>query len=472
MERVDRRAIEAPLATSAVLVLVVTGLSRGPWLANLHNGLLALVFAGVGSHLVYQLPRNREGRLFLATGLVEGVLFCGRQIAHAEPSASGDRWWAWLGVWPIALGLGLTTMSVICFPDGRLPDRGWRWPARVLAAVVVVCAALSALWPVEYAAAGVSTPFPFHLGGFAVASSVWDAVAHPLYAVLQLSWLVAVLLRWRTSSGRTRAQLFWVVVAAAASGLTLAGGLLVLHSPVAGLLAASVVPLAAGWSIVHGQRVATYAVLGWLSRTGPGASDLPTEAARAAAEALGAGSATLWMGPADDLHAVGVWPGAAGAAEVTSLGALAEAPGAQVRPVLRGGVVVGAVSVNRAQAELAGRADERLLEHVASQAAFVLDHLGLSRLVADRQRSDWLPGLTPRESDVLELMARGLSNQAICSELHLSIKSVEPVVSSIFAKLGLHPAADSNRRVLAVVHYLQRGRASLRSGAGDPGAAI
>ncbi len=73
-----------------------------------------------------------------------------------------------------------------------------------------------------------------------------------------------------------------------------------------------------------------------------------------------------------------------------------------------------------------------------------------------RARDDGrLVGLTGREADVLELMARGLSNSAICRELHLSIKTVEPVISSIFAKLGLEADSTTNRRVLAVVAYLR-----------------
>ncbi|MET3806830.1 DNA-binding NarL/FixJ family response regulator [Nakamurella sp. UYEF19] len=53
-------------------------------------------------------------------------------------------------------------------------------------------------------------------------------------------------------------------------------------------------------------------------------------------------------------------------------------------------------------------------------------------------------------------MALGLSNAAISRELHLSIKTVEPVVSTIFSKLDLHADADSNRRVLAVPAHAQR----------------
>ena len=52
-------------------------------------------------------------------------------------------------------------------------------------------------------------------------------------------------------------------------------------------------------------------------------------------------------------------------------------------------------------------------------------------------------------------MAEGLSNAAICERLHLSVKTVEPVVGSVFAKLSLHQQPDTNRRVLAVLAYLR-----------------
>ncbi len=62
-------------------------------------------------------------------------------------------------------------------------------------------------------------------------------------------------------------------------------------------------------------------------------------------------------------------------------------------------------------------------------------------------------------------MARGLTNRAICDELFLSIKTVEPIVSAIFAKLDLQPDAGSNRRVLAVLAYLRlQDRASVELG--------
>ena len=56
---------------------------------------------------------------------------------------------------------------------------------------------------------------------------------------------------------------------------------------------------------------------------------------------------------------------------------------------------------------------------------------------------------------MLELISRGLSNAAICDELHLSVKTVEPLVGSIFAKLGLYADSASNRRVLAALQYVR-----------------
>lgn len=63
--------------------------------------------------------------------------------------------------------------------------------------------------------------------------------------------------------------------------------------------------------------------------------------------------------------------------------------------------------------------------------------------------------LTPREGEVLALMAEGRSNAAIAAVLVVGQGAVEKHVANIFAKLGLHPSEDDNRRVLAVLRYLQ-----------------
>jgi DNA-binding NarL/FixJ family response regulator len=65
-----------------------------------------------------------------------------------------------------------------------------------------------------------------------------------------------------------------------------------------------------------------------------------------------------------------------------------------------------------------------------------------------------LARLTPREREVLELMAEGRSNAAIGARLHLSESAVGKHTASIFGKLELAPSDDDNRRVLAVLAYL------------------
>lgn len=85
----------------------------------------------------------------------------------------------------------------------------------------------------------------------------------------------------------------------------------------------------------------------------------------------------------------------------------------------------------------------------------VLDTEIVSRLVARRRRDDPLDRLTGREREVLALMAQGLNNAGLCSELHLSAKTVEGHVRSIFTKLDLDADERANRRVLAVLRFLR-----------------
>lgn len=454
-----------PLLLSAGVVVAVTlGLARGVWLSNLHNGLLALAFTGVGAYVVFQRPANRMGSLFLATGVVEAIMFFGRQVGHS-PDSAASAWWGWLGTWTVAVGLALTTLSVFCFPDGRLPSRRWRWVVGAVLTIAVCCAALSALWPVEYSSTGVRTAFPFALPGGATAGAIWSAAAHPAYIAFQLLWVVAIIARWRGSGPHVRLQLTWLVLAAVASVIALLAGLIVSGTPTAGVLAAIVVPTAAGWSIVHGQQVATYQALTWLSRTGRRHDDLPTELARAAAEAVAAPAAILWIGTDRDLHAVGVWPETGEDIAPTSLAELRAAADRQVLPVAGEDATIGAISVGRA--DRLATVEARLLDDLAAQAALVIEHLNLAEVVARQRRAGQLDDLTPREREVLELIAAGKSNAAICRELNLSIKTVEPVVSAIFVKLSLHPDSGTNRRVLAVLAYL-RGIGQASAGPGAP----
>ncbi|WP_229076274.1 response regulator transcription factor [Actinoplanes sp. DH11] len=85
----------------------------------------------------------------------------------------------------------------------------------------------------------------------------------------------------------------------------------------------------------------------------------------------------------------------------------------------------------------------------------VIDPSVVAQLLGRRRRRDPLAGLTGRERDVLALMAEGRSNQAVAARLHLSPKTVEAHVRSLFGKLGLEETADDNRRVLAVLAFLR-----------------
>jgi DNA-binding NarL/FixJ family response regulator len=83
-----------------------------------------------------------------------------------------------------------------------------------------------------------------------------------------------------------------------------------------------------------------------------------------------------------------------------------------------------------------------------------LDPEVVTQLLATR-RTDDLDALTPREHDVLSLMAEGRSNSAIAASLVISERAVEKHVANIFAKFGLAPSDADHRRVLAVLRYLE-----------------
>ena len=82
----------------------------------------------------------------------------------------------------------------------------------------------------------------------------------------------------------------------------------------------------------------------------------------------------------------------------------------------------------------------------------------VSRLVGRPREEDPIADLSPREREVLALMAEGRSNAGICAKLCLSPKTVETHVNSIFNKLRLTQAPDDHRRVLAVLAYLRAER--------------
>jgi len=100
---------------------------------------------------------------------------------------------------------------------------------------------------------------------------------------------------------------------------------------------------------------------------------------------------------------------------------------------------------------------DRFVESVRRVAGggSALDPEVVAQLLGRRRRDDPLQGITPREREVLELMAEGRSNAAIAEQMVVSERAVEKHVTNIFAKLGLGAKLDSHRRVLAVLAYLR-----------------
>jgi DNA-binding NarL/FixJ family response regulator len=84
-----------------------------------------------------------------------------------------------------------------------------------------------------------------------------------------------------------------------------------------------------------------------------------------------------------------------------------------------------------------------------------IDPVIVSTLLSRRRSDDPLENLTPREREVLELMATGSSNQGIADALVITLRAVEKYVSSIFGKLGLPSTGSESRRVLAVLMFLR-----------------
>jgi DNA-binding NarL/FixJ family response regulator len=100
---------------------------------------------------------------------------------------------------------------------------------------------------------------------------------------------------------------------------------------------------------------------------------------------------------------------------------------------------------------------ERLTEAVERVAAggSVLDPQVVSAMLGRAREQGPLDTFTTREREVLALMAEGRTNRAVADQLHVSDRSVERHVTSIFAKLDLPPGEQDHRRVLAVLAYLR-----------------
>ncbi|MDQ0793932.1 response regulator transcription factor [Streptomyces sp. B1I3] len=93
--------------------------------------------------------------------------------------------------------------------------------------------------------------------------------------------------------------------------------------------------------------------------------------------------------------------------------------------------------------------------HRVAEGGTALDPEVVAQLFGAARRASALDALTPREREVLGLMAQGRANRSIAESFVVSERAVEKHVSNIFAKLGLPPSEAGHRRVLAVLRYLE-----------------
>jgi DNA-binding NarL/FixJ family response regulator len=100
--------------------------------------------------------------------------------------------------------------------------------------------------------------------------------------------------------------------------------------------------------------------------------------------------------------------------------------------------------------------DDQFIDAIRTVAGggTVMDPEVVSKLLGRRSRDEPITRLSAREQEVLELMAEGRSNTAIAQRLYVTEKAVSKHTTSIFTKLGLAASEDDNRRVLAVLAYL------------------
>ena len=244
-------AREAAVAVTALVVagLVVSGWSLGFHLDNAHNGLVGLSFTAVGLYVVRMRPRHPEGVFLVAVGILHAVMFFGRQYGAHDVPLPGAEWIGWIGVWPLPLAIALVAWTLIAFPDGRLLSPRWRVAVGAMLAVAVALSLVSALWPVDYDRTALVAPHPLDVPGAGRAQTFWDG-ARVFFLLFQVLWTAAILVRVHRARGDEVRQLRWLVYAVVVAITLLVGGLAVVGSPVPGLLALPLVPVAAGIAIL------------------------------------------------------------------------------------------------------------------------------------------------------------------------------------------------------------------------------
>src|SRR5215207_1581233 len=209
--------------TALSLLLLILNLSYPnthlyePWL---DNTLTAISYAPVGALIASRHPANPVGWLLCLYGFVISLSYFSAEYAIytllAQPdSLPAGEAMAWVFSWMLPLVIGLSVLSYLLFPTGRLPSRRWRWAVWLTVAFIVVGVLLGAFSSGPLSDLGPIRN-PLGIGGLA---DIYSAVLYTTFSVLLVAVISSVFVRLRRAVGAERQQIKWFAYAVAANAI-------------------------------------------------------------------------------------------------------------------------------------------------------------------------------------------------------------------------------------------------------------
>src|SRR5829696_3563015 len=205
------------------LLLLILNLSHPnthlyePWL---DNTLTAISYAPVGALIASRHPANPVGWLLCLYGFVISLSYFSAEYAIytllAQPdSLPAGEAMAWIFSWMLPLVIGLSVLSYLLFPTGRLPSRRWRWAVWLTVAFIVVGVLLGAFSSGPLSDLG---PIQNPLGIVGLAD-IYSAILYTTFSVLLVAVISSVFVRLRRAGGVEHQQIKWFAYAVAANAI-------------------------------------------------------------------------------------------------------------------------------------------------------------------------------------------------------------------------------------------------------------